>query len=64
MPSGWTVSKVQSIRLDPLALGSVRFTVQPPAGFAERRARVAVDVTMDGKRFGQQAEALVSAPGK
>ena len=29
--------------------------------FIDRRARVAIDVTIDGRRFGQQAEALVNA---
>jgi hypothetical protein len=32
-----------------------------PAAFDDRRSRIAVDVTVDGQRFGQQAEALVSA---
>jgi hypothetical protein len=34
------------------------FTVHTNA-IAARRARVAVDLTVDGVRFGQQAEALI-----
>lgn len=37
----------------------IRLRASP--SFFDRRARVAIDVTIDGRRFGQQAEALVSA---
>jgi glyoxylase-like metal-dependent hydrolase (beta-lactamase superfamily II) len=39
---------------------TVRFCVRPPRGVRVRRARVAVDLTIGGQRFGQQAEALVT----
>ncbi len=38
----------------------VHFTVTPPPGLTARRARIAVDVTIGGRRFGQQAEALLT----
>lgn len=58
-PPGWRVSPPVTLSLDRSA--SCSFTVTPPSGFAGRRARVAVDVTVGGQRFGQQAEALVSS---
>ncbi len=60
-PEGWSASGPVNLALPALATATARFQVTPPAGFAERRARIAVDVTIDGRRFGQQAEALLSA---
>jgi len=40
--------------------GRYAFTVTPPDGLTVHRARIAVDVTVSGQRFGQQAEALVT----
>jgi glyoxylase-like metal-dependent hydrolase (beta-lactamase superfamily II) len=59
-PRGWIVDPpivTVSVRADEEA--AVRFAISPPAGVTARRARVAVDMTVDGVRFGQQAEALV-----
>jgi hypothetical protein len=39
---------------------TVRFRVRPPQGVRVRRARIGVDLTIGGQRFGQQAEALVT----
>jgi hypothetical protein len=38
----------------------VSFSISVPEGQPIRRARLAIDVTIGGKRFGQQAEALVT----
>jgi glyoxylase-like metal-dependent hydrolase (beta-lactamase superfamily II) len=60
-PSGWAVEP-RECRL-PLAAssrGQASFIVRSPAGSAVRRGRVAVDLTVDGVPFGQQAEALVT----
>lgn len=65
LPQGWHVAgeTADAIHMQ-LAAGATEtasFRVVPPAGFDARRARIAVDVTIDGQRFGQQAEALISA---
>lgn len=49
------------LQLPPHTSYMLGFRVAPPADFTARRARVAVDVTIDGHHFGQQAEALVSS---
>jgi len=61
VPAGWRSSGPLTLALPAGGTGMARFTVTPPEGFAERRARIAVDLTIAGRRFGQQAEALVSA---
>jgi len=61
VPAGWRSSGPLALALPAGGTGMARFTVTPPEGFAERRARIAVDLTIAGRRFGQQAEALVSA---
>ncbi|MBN2471633.1 MAG: MBL fold metallo-hydrolase [Anaerolineae bacterium] len=69
MPEGWRASggegespPVLAFDLAPGATLTTRFEVIPPACFSQRRARIAVDITVNGRRFGQQAEALISAP--
>ncbi len=58
-PPGWEVIPPgQTILLQGTA--QVVFTVVPPRGPVFRRARLAADITVAGRRFGQQAEALVS----
>ncbi|MBI5669073.1 MAG: MBL fold metallo-hydrolase [Chloroflexi bacterium] len=47
--------------LSPCATQTLSFQVITPPDFRARRARIAVDVTINDVRFGQQAEALVSA---
>ncbi|MFO7321166.1 MAG: MBL fold metallo-hydrolase [Chloroflexota bacterium] len=74
VPAGWHVhalepadSDIQARRDDLLAASipargtrTVTFVATPPDDFSQRRARIAADITVDGYRFGQQAEALVS----
>jgi hypothetical protein len=60
VPSGWSVDEPECrVALAPHGRATVRFGVTAPAG-PVRRARVAVDLTIGGVRFGQQAEALVT----
>jgi glyoxylase-like metal-dependent hydrolase (beta-lactamase superfamily II) len=62
-PAGWQVDAVNtSVSLRPHETGTLSFQVTPPPDFNTRRARIALDITIDGHRFGQQAEALISAP--
>lgn len=61
VPAGWRVAEAsQSVQLEALSSQAVRFHVTPPAGEQQRRTRVAADLTVDGRHFGQQAEALVT----
>ncbi|MBK8020836.1 MAG: MBL fold metallo-hydrolase [Chloroflexi bacterium] len=61
-PPGWLgMGGTAIIPLEARGMGQVSLAVRPPDDFTGRRARVAVDLTIDGHRFGQQAEALVSA---
>ncbi len=58
-PSGWKVDGgSQSFLISDTYQFS--FTVTLPPGLNVRRARLAVDLTIGGQRFGQQAEALVT----
>ncbi len=57
-PQGWEVEPEEQ-RLQIEGVQQLTFTVTP-TGPAVRRARVAVDLTTAGQRFGQQAEALVT----
>jgi len=59
VPGGWDVSHaLEEVPLGPRGEAVVPFRVRP-VGEPVRRARVAADLTVDGVRFGQQAEALV-----
>ncbi len=59
VPQGWDVQPAeQSLRIADVH--QLSFHVTPPQGLAVRRARLAVDITIAGQRFGQQAEALVT----
>ncbi|HEX8683640.1 MAG TPA: MBL fold metallo-hydrolase [Ardenticatenaceae bacterium] len=61
VPVGWEVEREEQVApLEARATGTVCFRVKVPAGVHVRRARVAVDLTVGGQRFGQQAEALVT----
>lgn len=55
VPAGWSV---EPDRVELAAPGDAHFRVTP-AAVPVSRARVAADVTVDGTRLGQQAEALV-----
>jgi glyoxylase-like metal-dependent hydrolase (beta-lactamase superfamily II) len=58
-PKGWVVDPVE--QTDQIAaVHHVSFQVTPPPGLVVRRARIAIDLTVAGQRFGQQAEALVT----
>jgi glyoxylase-like metal-dependent hydrolase (beta-lactamase superfamily II) len=58
-PQGWEVEGGTQI-LQILGTHQLSFKVTPPPGLSVRRARLAVDLTIAGQRFGQQAEALVT----
>jgi glyoxylase-like metal-dependent hydrolase (beta-lactamase superfamily II) len=58
VPEGWAEPDAQDVRLAPHGETVLRFAVAA-GGDAARRARVAADVTVGGRPFGQQAEALV-----
>lgn len=60
-PRDWQVAP-QMIQLQIPGHASERatFTIVPQADLTVRRARIAVDVTIEGTRFGQQAEALIT----
>ena len=57
VPAGWIVPAAKELTLQAGAEASLRFELV--TGRAQRRARIAADVTVDGVPFGQQAEALV-----
>lgn len=60
VPPGWQLDPPRAtICLPAGGTGSVTFRAVP-AGPPARRARVAADITIDGRPLGQQAEALVS----
>ena len=59
VPQGWEVEPVEQIK-QISGIHQFSFSVTPPGGLAVRRARIAVDLTIAGQRFGQQAEALVT----
>lgn len=61
LPSGWTADRVSLLLVLPgSSTGKVSFVVSVPDGIRVERERLAVDVTVDHVRFGQQAEALVT----
>jgi hypothetical protein len=58
VPHGWPDAEPQEASVVPHGTATLRFALR--AGpTPQRRARVGVDVTVDGRPFGQQAEALV-----
>ncbi|HEX6923484.1 MAG TPA: MBL fold metallo-hydrolase [Bacillales bacterium] len=59
-PTGWKVwNDVKQVSIDGKGKGEVTFTITAPDA-DERRARFAADITIGDKKFGQQAEALVT----
>jgi hypothetical protein len=59
-PPGWTVGEEEAhVRLAAHGTACLRQRLIPPPGLRLRRARVAVDLTIAGRRLGQQAEALI-----
>jgi glyoxylase-like metal-dependent hydrolase (beta-lactamase superfamily II) len=59
LPEGWKVEPTEQAR-QINGIATLLFELTPPIGLSVRRARIAVDVTIAGQRFGQQAEALVT----
>jgi glyoxylase-like metal-dependent hydrolase (beta-lactamase superfamily II) len=58
-PDGWASEPAEQV----LLINSVHhlsFKITTPSGISVRRARLAVDITVAGQRFGKQAEALVT----
>lgn len=65
IPPGWEVdASERRFWLEPHATRTVTFRARPPAGWAARRARLAADLTIGNRHFGQQAEALVTVTSK
>lgn len=65
VPPGWKVRPMDGggdgrVTLEAGQTATIEFCVTPPPDTRVRRARVAADVTVEGRRFGQQAEALVT----
>jgi glyoxylase-like metal-dependent hydrolase (beta-lactamase superfamily II) len=61
VPPGWDLAEREiEILIEGQATGLIHFYVTPPPGLRVRRARLAVDVTIGDRKFGQQAEALVT----
>jgi glyoxylase-like metal-dependent hydrolase (beta-lactamase superfamily II) len=59
MPQGWQAApNIQILQIPGIC--QLLFTVTPPPGLIVRRARLAIDLTIAGQRFGQQAEALIT----
>ena len=61
LPPGWKAEPASyQVELVPLEVNRLRFHVTPPSDLIVRRARLAVDLTINGHPYGQQAEALVT----
>jgi glyoxylase-like metal-dependent hydrolase (beta-lactamase superfamily II) len=62
IPTNWQVDNaLQEVVMDgEFRETAVAFTVTPPAGLKTRRARLAADITINGRPWGQQAESLVT----
>lgn len=60
VPPGWTVEpEIAQTPLAPSGSGTLTFRVTP-AGPHKRRVRIGADLSVDGVRFGQHAEALIT----
>lgn len=73
MPEGWQLRHVSAegqvipphknpavLQLSSREINRITFQISPQMEHTVRRARVAVDLSVNGKRFGQQAEALIT----
>lgn len=59
-PERWQISPALArVPLPALGAAQVHFQITPPADARLRRARVAADISLNGRRIGQQAEALI-----
>jgi glyoxylase-like metal-dependent hydrolase (beta-lactamase superfamily II) len=62
LPSGWQQpNDLPAFTIAPRATHTVAVTLPAPPNFNARRARLAVDVTLNDTRYGQQAEALITS---
>ncbi|MBX3062731.1 MAG: MBL fold metallo-hydrolase [Anaerolineae bacterium] len=52
------------LKLPANATCTYPITLTPPENSTIRRARIAIDLTINGQHFGQQAEALITVKGK
>ena len=59
VPQGWNAEESEQI-LHISGVHQLSFKLTPSTHLTIRRARVAIDITIAGQRFGQQAEALVT----
>lgn len=64
-PAGWDVpAGPLCLDVQACASNTLAFQVTPPVGLTARRARIALDVTVNGRHLGELAEALISVrPG-
>ena len=61
LPRGWQGREAEiEILLPPGGTGVGVFHARPPAGLRARRERLAVDLSVQGRRLGQRAEALAN----
>jgi glyoxylase-like metal-dependent hydrolase (beta-lactamase superfamily II) len=61
VPRGWVATpSVSDLAIPSHRSASVGFSVRPSPGTRVRRARIAADVTVGERRFGQLAEALIT----
>lgn len=61
VPPGWRVAEPKiMLKLAAHATATAEFHITPPTTIATRRACIAVDITVNDRPFGQQAEALVT----
>ncbi len=59
VPPGWAAGEEVRLQLAAHATTRLPLRLIPPPGLQVRRARVAIDLTIGGRRLGQQAEALI-----
>jgi glyoxylase-like metal-dependent hydrolase (beta-lactamase superfamily II) len=61
VPAAWSADPPEGrTTLEPKGEGRISFTVRTPAGAGVRRARIGAELTVGDRRFGQQAEAVVT----
>ncbi len=64
VPQGWHLAEPEILlSLAAHETGAAAFHITPPANVTARRARIAVDITVNDRPFGQQAETLVTVRG-
>jgi glyoxylase-like metal-dependent hydrolase (beta-lactamase superfamily II) len=63
VPQGWKVEPAEQTQ-QIHGVHQCSFKVTPPSSLTVRRARIAVDLTIAGQHFGQQAEALITVSSR